>query len=266
MKNELVQSKANLLLDPTVWNLVREQANTLVKSGFLPTSINTPEKAVAIMTKGVELGIPPMQAFSHIYIISGKPGISAELMLSLILRAIPNLPINYKRRDDQACVIVVTRPGSKPEEFSFTIEDAKRAGLMSNSTWQKYPRAMLRSRCISEMARSLFPDLLMGCSYTPEELGASVNEEGEVIEVKAESPKKIEEDRPTQEQLAHLDEMIRSRKDFELVFKNFKEGMKKKYGVDEASLLSKKQFNDAAAWISSLPSKDMVEDSDGAQS
>lgn len=169
----------------TNWNQMQSQANILVKSGFLPNTIKRPEQAMAIMQKGAELGIPPMQAFSHIHIISGKPTMSAELMMSQIYKLCPGAVINYVENDSEACIIEATRPGHKPTTFKFTMEDAKTAQLLSNPTWKKYARAMLRSRCVSEMARSLFPDCLSGVSYTAEELGAPVNEDGEVLEVEA---------------------------------------------------------------------------------
>jgi hypothetical protein len=68
---------------------MKELGAMAIKSGFLPTSINTPEKAVIIILKGRELGIPPMQAFSSIAVVNGKPTMSAELMLSLIYRCVP---------------------------------------------------------------------------------------------------------------------------------------------------------------------------------
>jgi hypothetical protein len=49
------------------------------------------------------------------------------------------------------------------------MEDAKRAGLSSNDSWRKYPRAMCRSRCTSEAARSVAPDIIM-IGYTPDEI------------------------------------------------------------------------------------------------
>ena len=167
------------------WTLMKQQASELIKSGFLPSGIKTPEQAVAIMLKGRELGIPPMQALSHIHIINGKPTMSAELMLAQIMRLHPKTKISYPVRSGEKCEVKVTREGSEASIFSFSIQDAQAAGLLSNPTWKKYPRAMLHARVVSEMARSLFPDAISGVSYTPEEMGASVNEEGQVIEVES---------------------------------------------------------------------------------
>ena len=67
-------------------------------------------------------------------------------------------------------------------KFSYTIEEAKQAGLLGKDSWKNYPAAMLRARAVSIVARAVFPDSIMGCSYIHEELGAEVNEEGEIIE------------------------------------------------------------------------------------
>lgn len=173
----------SMLPAASTWGVMKQQAGELIRSGFLPAGIKTPEQAVAIMLKGRELGIPPMQALSHIHIINGKPTMSAELMLSQILRLHPKTKISYPKRSGEICEIKVQRDGSEPSTFSFSISDAQAAGLMSNPTWKKYPRAMLHARAVSEMARSLFPDAISGVSYCPEEMGADVNENGEVIDV-----------------------------------------------------------------------------------
>lgn len=156
-------------------------AKTAIVSLLLPEEYNrgTPEerlaKATVVALKGREIGIPIMQALSHIHVIKGKPALSAELMLALIYRAHPNAKIDFLELSDKRCVLKAMRPGGKACEFSFSTEDASKAGLLQNSSWTKYRRAMLRSRTVSEMARSLFPDALMGCSYTPEELGGEVS-------------------------------------------------------------------------------------------
>lgn len=177
----------NKLMTGDQWSIIEQQSYTLVKSGFLPTNIKTKEQAIAITLKGRELGIPPMHAFSHINIINGKPAVSPELQLALIFKNVPGAKINYLQNDNKACKIEAFRPGHKIQIFGFTMDDAETAGLVNKQNWKTYPRAMLRSRAISEMARSLFPDAIMGCSYNPEELGARVNEDFEVVEVEEEN-------------------------------------------------------------------------------
>jgi len=169
---------------------IERQAKIFIESKFLPPSIDTPAKAITIAIKGRELGIPPMQAFSHINIISGKPAMSAELMLALIFRGCPTAIIEYTRSDNKGCVIEARRRNTdKASVFSFVDTDAVAAGLLTKDTWKKYPQAMYRARCISAVGRALFPDCLMGVSYTAEELGAEVDEEGKIIDVKVTVPR-----------------------------------------------------------------------------
>lgn len=165
------------------WILLVEQAKCFLQSGLLPKTIQRPEQVVLVMLKGRELGIPPLQALSHINVINGKPAMSAELMLAQILRLHPKTQFKFLERSNRKCTMSVKRAGFDFETFEFTIEDAELAGLMSNPSWKKYPRAMLHARVVSEMARSLFPDAISGCSYTPEELGAVVDENGEFLEM-----------------------------------------------------------------------------------
>ena len=163
---------SSLYPSATEWVMMKEQASMLIKTNFLPSSVRTPEQAIAIMLKGREVGMPPMQAFSHINIIKGKPTISAEGMLALIFRNYPTTKLDYIQNDNEACVIEITKPGNSASRFGFTIADAKQAGIYKDN-WLKYPRAMLRSRVVSEMARSLYPEALMGISYTPEEMDST---------------------------------------------------------------------------------------------
>lgn len=184
-KVEFAHQPTTLFPSPAEWGMLKEQAALVVKTGFLPKAIDTAEKAITIALKGRELGIPPMQAFSHIHVVNGKPGASAELMLSLIYRNCPGAIVNYVESNDDLCTIDVSRPGHKTARFSYSIDEARNAGLLNKDSWQKYAPAMLRARAVSIAARAVFPDAIMGCSYTPEELGAEVNDEGEVLELTA---------------------------------------------------------------------------------
>jgi len=152
---------------PSTFDGMLKQAQVLVKSGMLPSEVKTPEAAVAIMLKGRELDIPPMQAFSSIYVVKGKPTISAQLIGALIFRAGHGYHVD--KLDDAGCVITFNRKGATPYQHTFSIENAKAAGLAGAETWKKYTKAMLFSRCMSAGARIAFPDIIAGM-YTTEEL------------------------------------------------------------------------------------------------
>jgi hypothetical protein len=177
----------NLPANQNEWALLLDQARCFLQSGLLPKALQKPEQVVLVMLKGRELGIPPLQALSHINVIGGKPAMSAELMLAQILKLHPKTQFKFPERTNERCTISVKRAGFDFESFTFTIDDARKAGLLSNPSWNKYPRAMLHARVVSEMARSLFPDAIAGISYTPEELGAVVDENGDVIEILSET-------------------------------------------------------------------------------
>jgi hypothetical protein len=177
----------NLPANQNEWALLLDQARCFLQSGLLPKALQKPEQVVLVMLKGRELGIPPLQALSHINVIGGKPAMSAELMLAQIMKLHPKTQFKFPERTNEKCTISVKRAGFDFESFTFTIDDAKKAGLLSNLSWNKYPRAMLHARVVSEMARSLFPDAIAGISYTPEELGAVVDENGDIIDMISES-------------------------------------------------------------------------------
>jgi hypothetical protein len=80
---------------------------------------------------------------------------------------------------------------------SFSIEDAKKAGIYKNS-WEKYQSAMCYNRAMSFLARQLFPDVIKGAGYTPDELheiAASNGKHSNIIEAEIvqDEPKKIEQ-------------------------------------------------------------------------
>lgn len=177
----MTPNQALAQVGPTEWSLMLDQAQVLLSTGFLPKAIQTPEQAVAIMLKGRELGIPPMYALSNIAVIQGKPTASAELMLALIYRDHGDNAIYNIRSDHEVAEYAYKRRSwSEYRRFSFTIEQARKAGITNNPNWTKYPAAMLRARCVSAIARIAFPDSIGGM-YTPEEMGVEeeVTEDGE---------------------------------------------------------------------------------------
>ena len=172
------------LPDKDEWGTIFGMAQQLVPTGFLPKAVDTPQKAAAIMLKGRELGIPPMQALSNITVIQGKPTANAELMLAMVKRAYGRDAIWMEKSTPEVAKIGYLVHG-KSKFYEFTIDMAKKAGLLSNQTWTKYPDAMLRARAISAVCRMEFPEVIGGM-YVPGELGEEVRVDestGEVISV-----------------------------------------------------------------------------------
>lgn len=153
-------------LAPAAWSLAQKISNT----EFVPKGLRgAPDKVLACMLTGNELGIGPMNALAKIHVIEGKPGAAAELMRALILRDGHELWV--AESSNTKCTIGIRRRGSTREQtFTWTMDDAKAAGLAGKGPWRTYPRAMLLARATAEGARAVCPDSISGLSYTVEEL------------------------------------------------------------------------------------------------
>lgn len=168
----------------STWDVMLAQARVLVTSGFLPQSIKTPEQAVAIILTGDELGIPKMLALRSIVVINGKPTLSADLMVALVQRAIDDHRDGEFRvlpPTPEKCTVNYRRWGwSEGHSYTYTIQDAQRAGLAGKGTWAAHPAAMLRARATSAVCRMAFPDVISGI-YTPDEAAEfEANQDGAV--------------------------------------------------------------------------------------
>ena len=166
---------ASLIPFANEWEAMQQMATVLVESGFLPPTLNTPQKALTVLLAGRELGVPPMQAIRGIHVVNGRPSLSAELMLALAYQNIRGFRFKVEASNEQVCRITAQRPNADPVTLSFTITDAQRAGLTRGDNWTKYPAAMLRARCTSAILRVVAPDAIRGI-YTPEEIGGSERE------------------------------------------------------------------------------------------
>lgn len=194
MKNEL----AKLTPSETEFNVMRQQAHDLVKTGFLPQSIKTPEQALAIILTGRELGIPAMAALNTINVISGKPTVSPQLMLALIERSGQLEDIVFEQNPSSVSV-TMRRRYRTPHTEVFGEQSAKAMGLLTKDNYRKQPLVMYKWRAVAACARVVFPDVILGL-YTPEEMGATVevDDEGKMTVIDTGEPhdkKKLDAER-----------------------------------------------------------------------
>jgi len=150
-------------------------AEKVSKSNLIPTAYRGKATDAAIcMMYGAEVGLPPMTALQRIIVINGKPTLDAQGMAALIRGAGHSLMGEVT--DKEATVTGKRGDNGDTMSFSFSMDDAKRAGLVKKGPWTDYPKSMLWARAVSQLARQLFPDVLMGMSYVPEEIGGDAPE------------------------------------------------------------------------------------------
>ena len=131
-----------------------QMAEVLVQTRFLPEHIKTPAQAVAIILTGQELGMPPMRALRSLQMVKGKVSESADSQLARFKS--DGGRAEFLELTDTAATLRLRHPNGDEHTESFTLADAQKAGLAGpGSMYQKYPKAMLRSRAITGGLKSL---------------------------------------------------------------------------------------------------------------
>jgi hypothetical protein len=176
-------------------------ASTVIESGLLPDSIGAPEQVLTIVQHGKELGLTPHVALNNIHVIAGRPVVSSTMLGAMLKRR----GIEWIINEDFATIegpdgSVDKRTSYKfywkspitdrvmETSFSITWKQMEVAGYTTKQNWQKYPKEMMRARCLAYSVRALFPEVLLG-TYTDLEMAdvdpkndyaITVNEEGDV--------------------------------------------------------------------------------------
>ena len=161
---------------------------TTTRQGFAPTTITEaiqfsemlassqmvpkqyqgkPQDIMVCVQWGMELGLAPLQALQNIAVINGKPSVYGDAAMALV-QASPLCEgveefIEGEGTTNPIAVCVAHRKGRKPVRSTFSVEDAKRAGLWGKQgPWQAYPKRMLAMRARGFALRDAFPDVLKG--------------------------------------------------------------------------------------------------------
>ena len=239
---------------PTEINMIQTLARNAQLSG-LYNGVGNESKIFMILMAARELGISPMVALNGgIHNINGKIEISARMMNSMIRRAGHSLIIETEQKK---CVIKAKRKDSHEEHIEeFTWEMAERAGLIKGTNWQKYPEDMLFARCMSRVARKIFPDVI-ATSYVEEEISGPKEPKIELQQTSYEEvppyqndqlidtnnlPKPIELVERTQQKITEdqhdkiikklIEFQILNEKEYDLVIKNMCDWLKNKHKIE----------------------------------
>lgn len=154
---------------------VEQLSRVVAGTEFVPKALRgSPAAVAAAILAGREIGVGPMTAMQHLHVIEGRPSMSATLMRALTLSAGHRLVIA------EASNLRVTVRGQRAGEdewsaVTWTMDDARQAGLDRRTPWRNYPRAMLLARATGELCRAVFADVVLGMPYTAEEMADLAN-------------------------------------------------------------------------------------------
>jgi hypothetical protein len=155
-------------------------AKSMVASGFFADSKSAAQAVVKILA-GQELGFGPFASMTGVNIIQNKPVLAANLLAAAVKR---QGKYNYRvvEMTDTGCELAFFEYGQEVGRSIFGKADAEKAGLLLKDNWKKYPRNMYFARALSNGQKWYAPDIFNGATvYTPDELGAQVNEDGNAI-------------------------------------------------------------------------------------
>ncbi|HRB04157.1 MAG TPA: hypothetical protein PLP26_12370 [Ilumatobacteraceae bacterium] len=104
-------------------------------------------------------GVDILTAIQTVSFVDGRPVIDATMQRALAQRA------GYRVRiepGDTSATAVVERDGAEVGRATYTLDDAKTAGLLQKKNWQQNPKNMLVARATTQALRWHAPDVMVG--------------------------------------------------------------------------------------------------------
>lgn len=138
-------------------------AQALAQSALLPQQFRgKPSDVLVCILYGEELGIAAMQAMQSIYVVQGRPTISAQLWVALARRA--GHKVRVIEETDEQCTVEVARADDPdyPTRVTYTYKQATKAGLTTKDVWKSHPASMLYARAVATACRRACPEIALG--------------------------------------------------------------------------------------------------------
>jgi hypothetical protein len=175
-------------LNPTNLEEAMRFAELLSKSSIVPKDYQgSPGNILIAIQWGMEIGLQPLQALQNIAAINGRPCLWGDAMLALVRGSGLLESIQEDVSDQEATCTVKRKGATEPVSRTFTIDDAKKAGLLGKQgPWQQYPKRMMQMRARSWALRDEFTDVLKGIASAEEQ--SDVHEEKDITPTQQAAP------------------------------------------------------------------------------
>lgn len=226
---------------------LERMAVAIAKSGLF--GMKTPDQALTLMLIAQAEGMHPMIAARDYDIIQGKPAKKAEAMLKSFQMS--GGKVEWHELSDTAADATFSHPQGGSVRIKWDMQRAAAAQLAGKEMWKKYPRQMLRSRCVSEGVRTCYP-MATGGMYVPEEIRDQKPDRAPPKEVVAEvAPAQPQAPTEWAPSVDDLNELLRTGQlkgwsKFQVI-----DTSKRSYGGKSPGQLSRGEFADLMGCVSS---------------
>lgn len=165
----LPQQRQQFDLSPQNFDQALTFCKYLADSDLVPKDFKgKPANCLIAMQWGAELGLKPLQALQNLAIINGRPALWGDAVIALV-RSSPLCEFISETDDGQTATCRVKRRGEPEEVRTFSVEEARAAGLNGKQgPWTQYPKRMRQMRARAFALRDVFPDVLRGLPIAEE--------------------------------------------------------------------------------------------------
>ena len=184
------------------------KATAIAKAGdLLPRTYRSNPGAVLLaMDWADRVGLSVMDAIHGVAWVQGKPVIDATLQRALATRAGYRILVTDASRTSVTAKVVLTATGETLGSVTYTIEDARTAGLAGKDNWKKNPEDMLVARATSRAVRRYCSDALVGGGLTEDEAESLLVDDTPTVTAEVVTPDPVTEPEPVVEDAEIVDE------------------------------------------------------------
>ena len=169
MSNEITAQPRQFDLSPQTFEQALTFAGYLADSDMVPKDFKgKPGNCLVAIQWGMEIGLKPLQAMQNIAVINGRPSLWGDAVIALV-RSSPVCEWVIETQTDTVATCRVKRKGEPEQERTFSLEDAKAAGLLGKAgPWTQFRKRMMQMRARAFAMRDVFPDVLKGLPVAEE--------------------------------------------------------------------------------------------------
>lgn len=156
-------------LSPQTFDQALTFSQYLADSDLVPKDFKgKPGNCLIAMQWGSELGLKPLQSLQNLAVINGRPALWGDAVIALVM-ASPVCEYVTEDDDGETAFCRVKRKGAPEQVRSFSMDDARKAGLAGKQgPWTQYPKRMRQMRARAFALRDVFPDVLRGMPIAEE--------------------------------------------------------------------------------------------------